>query len=98
MKVNGRAISITVGALWAVALFLTGAANMAWKGYGGAFLEMAASIYPGYDASGTLGDLIVGTLYGLVDGTVCGWVGAWLYNRLAGRATDSPTPPQPIEP
>ena len=36
------------------------------------FLDVMASVYPGYDATSNFGDVIVGTLYGLVDGAVGG--------------------------
>ena len=42
-------------------------------------------LYPGYDATASFGQVIVGTLYGLVDGAVGGAIVAWLYNRCAAR-------------
>jgi hypothetical protein len=42
-----------------------------------------ASVYPGYHATRSLGDVIVGGLYGLVDGLIGGAVFAWLYNLFA---------------
>ena len=44
-----------------------------------------ASVYPGYDATASFGQVIVGTLYALLDGAVGGAVVAWVYNRLAAR-------------
>ncbi len=58
---------------------------MVWPTYGVAFLQLVASIYPGYHATGTFGSLIVATLYGVLDGVVCGLVFGWLYNYFAGR-------------
>ena len=46
-------------------------------------LELMATLYPGYEVGG-FGTVVVGTIYGFVDGTICGFVFAWLYNRLAG--------------
>jgi hypothetical protein len=85
MKLNIKALALTGGILWAVALLLVGAANLIWSGYGGAFLQLMASIYPGYHASGSIGDLIVGVLYALLDGVVCGLIFGWLYNLLVGK-------------
>ena len=85
MKLNIKALALTAGILWALALLLVGAANLVWSGYGGAFVKLMASIYPGYHASGSLGDLIVGVLYALLDGVVCGLVFAWLYNFFVGN-------------
>jgi hypothetical protein len=85
MKLNIKTLALTAGILWALALLLVGAANLVWSGYGGAFVKLMASIYPGYHASGSLGDLIVGVLYALLDGVVCGLVFAWLYNFFVGN-------------
>ena len=99
MKLNLRAISAAAGILWAAAVLITGLANMVWKGYGAAFLEMVASVYPGYHSTGTIGDLLVGTLYGLADGVIFGWIFGWLYNRLSATLrTNEKIPQQPIEP
>jgi hypothetical protein len=85
MKLNIKALALTAGILWALALLLVGAANLMWSGYGVAFIQLMASIYPGYHAAGSIGDLIVGTLYALVDGAICGLVFAWLYNFFVGK-------------
>ncbi len=87
MKLNIKAFCLTTGILWAVAVFLVGVANLMWSGYGGAFLQVIASIYPGYDASPSIGAVIVGTLYALVDGLALGLVFAWVYNLFAGRSS-----------
>jgi ABC-type phosphate transport system permease subunit len=85
MRLNPKAMALTIGILWAGALLITGIANSIWSGYGTTFLQVVASIYPGYQAKGSMGDLIVGTLYALVDGAVGGWVFAWLYNLFLGK-------------
>ena len=84
MKLDVKAMAFTIGLVWGAAMFLTGVAYVISEGYGEAFLDVMASVYPGYDATSNFGDVIVGTLYGLVDGAVGGAVVAWLYNRLAG--------------
>jgi hypothetical protein len=84
MKLDIKAMSITVGLIWGVlAMFLVGVTNLIWSAYGRAFLEVMASIYPGYTATPSFGQVILGTLYGLVDGAIAGAVLAWLYNRFA---------------
>ena len=44
-----------------------------------------ASLYPGYRATASLGQVIIGTVYGVLDGAVAGAVFAWLYNFCASR-------------
>jgi hypothetical protein len=85
MKLNLRALALTAGILWALAVLLVGGANLVWSGYGVAFLQLMASIYPGYHAAGSVGDLIVGVLYALLDGAICGFVFGWLYNLFVGK-------------
>ena len=88
MKLNLRAFVLTVGILWGGAVFLTGLMNLLFSGYGDPFLRVMASLYPGYHAKGTLSDLVVGTLYALVDGLISGLIFGGLYNLLAGKVRD----------
>ena len=85
MRLNLQALALTAGILWGTVVFLTGITNLIWEGYGDAFLRIMASLYPGYDADRSFGDILVGTLYALVDGAVCGFVFGWLYNLFAGK-------------
>lgn len=84
MMLNMKALALTAALIWGVlAMFVTGLANLIWPAYGSDFLRVMASVYPGYDATRSFAQVIIGTLYGLVDGAVAGVVIAWLYNRLA---------------
>jgi hypothetical protein len=83
MKFNIGALSLTIGLFWGGSIFVVGLADLAWPGYGREFLELAASIYPGYRAVATFGQVVVGMLYGLVDGAIGGAVFGWLYNWLS---------------
>ena len=85
MKLNVKAFALTIGLVWAVALFLIILANLIWCEYGVALLDVVDSIYPGYHRGTTVG-LIVGPLYGFVDAVVAGWIFAWLYNRFCGKS------------
>ena len=81
MKLNIKAMAISLGLIWGfLAMFLVGLANLVWPGYGQAFLDVTASLYPGYTATASFGQVILGSLYGLVDGAVAGAVFAWIYN------------------
>ena len=83
MKFNIGALALAVGLFWGGAILLVGVSNLIWPGYGQAFLQLAASMYPGYSAGATVGQVVIGTLYGLVDGAIGGAVFAWLYNWLS---------------
>jgi hypothetical protein len=92
MRLNILSLSMTVGLFWSAAILVVGAANLIWPDYGRAFLDLAASVYPGYHPGTGAGSVVTGTLYGLVDGSIGGAVFAWLYNLLAkitGRAPGS---------
>lgn len=82
MKFNAKQLALACAILWGGAMLLMGAANMVWRGYGQDFLKLMASVYPGYHAVANVPQLVIGTIYGIVDGLVGGFVFAWLYNRL----------------
>jgi hypothetical protein len=86
MRLNVFAFAATVALIWSAAILLVAAAHAVSPGYGGAFLDFAASIYPGYRPGPSFGSVVTGTLYGLFDGAVGGALFAWLYNLLQGRA------------
>lgn len=88
MKLNVKALAIASAIIWAGGVFIVGIANLISPEYGNAFLELIASIYPGYAACGTFGDVIVGTLYALLDAAIGGFIFGWLYNLIAGPFTD----------
>lgn len=91
MKLNVKAMAISLSLVWGVlAMFLVGVANLIWSGYGQDFLSLMATIYPGYKATATFPQVIVGMLYGILDGAIAGALLAWLYNRIAGMGSTSP--------
>jgi ABC-type nitrate/sulfonate/bicarbonate transport system permease component len=85
MKLNLKAIALTAGILWALVILTTGIANLLWPGYGEAFLKIFASLYPGYKAERSIVDVMVGSLYALVDGIFCGLIFGWVYNLFVGK-------------
>jgi len=79
--ISVRALTLATGFLAAVITLVLGLASMWRPGYGSGFLDLMASVNPGYANSGTFVDLLVGAAYGFVDGGVLGWLLANLYNR-----------------
>jgi hypothetical protein len=86
MRLSVKGLTIAGGIIWAFCVLLMGILNIIFPAYGVAFLKLVASVYPGYKASGQVVDLIVGTLYALLDGAGGGFVFALLYNAFAGKA------------
>ena len=85
MTLNTKALALAAAVLWGGCLFLTGLANLVVSSFGLAWLQLAASIYPGYHGPAGLGSVIIVTFYGVVDGAVAGAIFGWLYNRVARR-------------
>ncbi len=83
MALSIRALTIVAALLWGGSFLFFGLVNLAFPTYGAEFLRMASSIDPGFHATRTLGDVIIGTLYALCDGAVTGLLFGWLYNGFA---------------
>ena len=84
MSLSIKGLAVTLGVVWGGSFLLTGLINLAASSYGVAFLELGASLYPGYDGPGGFGSVIVATMYALLDGAVVGAILAWVYNAVAG--------------
>jgi hypothetical protein len=85
MRINVKAFAFTAGLLWGAAMLLVGFAHFIWPSYGIAFLDVMASLYPGYEVTPTMDAVILGALYGFLDGAIAGLVFAWLYNVFVGE-------------
>ncbi len=85
MKLSIKALAIACGLLWGGCLLLVGLVNLAAPPYGANLLAGVSSIYPGFHASHTIADVLVGTAYALLDGAAGGALFGWLYNLFASR-------------
>jgi len=85
MRINAVGLAVAAGILWGGCILFIGLAELAWPAYGRAFLDLAASIYPGYDAGRSMGQILLGTVYGFADGAVGGLVIAWIHNLFVPR-------------
>jgi len=83
MRVSLKAMALAGGLIWGTALLGVGLLNLADRAYGTAFLQMLSSVYPWFHPTGTVTSVIVGTLWGILDGVLTGFVFAWLYNQIA---------------
>jgi len=82
MKLNPKAAAYAMAALWGGGVLFVGVMNLSSRTYGLEFLELLASVYPGYEVSRTLESVLVATGYALAEGAVGGWLLVWLYNRV----------------
>jgi len=85
MRLSIQGLAIAAGLLWGGALLCVGLTNLASPSYGMSFLQVMSSVYPFFHASRTIGDVVIGTVDGLVDGAIAGFLFTWLYNTFAGR-------------
>lgn len=85
MRLNTVAMAVAFGLFWGACVFVVGVINLIWPSYGQAFLQICASIYPGYHPGAGLGSVIVGSIYALIDGIIGGAILSWLYNLFAGE-------------
>ena len=87
MRLNIKALAIAGAVVWGGGFFLVGLLNLLFGSYGTAYLELGASLYPGYHGPGGFGSVIVVTLYALLDGAVTAAILGWLYNLLLPKAS-----------
>lgn len=80
MKINTKALAISAGITWGLAIFLL----TVWflvMGYNGNLLAKLGSIYLGYSVSWV--GAIIGFVYGFADGLIGGALLGYLYNKFA---------------
>ncbi|MBN1621853.1 MAG: bacteriophage holin [Endomicrobiales bacterium] len=83
MKLDVKAFAITCGLLWGIGLFiLTWWIILIGKASGAPTL--ISSVYIGYSI--TPKGSIIGFLWAVVDGAICGVIFAWLYNLIVSKS------------
>jgi hypothetical protein len=86
MKLSLKSM-IIAGALFKAVVFLfISLLNLVLRPYGGAYLALLTSLYPGYDPLSIPLGIIIGTLYSLIAGALAGLLFGWLYNLFADRS------------
>jgi hypothetical protein len=83
MTASVKSVTITSAILWGACMLIVGLINLADASYGSEFLRMMSSIYPGADTARTIGRVLLGTLYGIIDGAVAGFLFTILYRAFA---------------
>lgn len=80
MRLSVRGLALAAGLLWGGAILLVGFLHLIDSSYAVNFLEMMGSIYPGFHAARSFGDMLLGAFYGFADGLIGGILFGWLYN------------------
>ncbi len=87
-----KAITCASAILWGACMLFVGVIHLGFRSYGADFLQMMSSVYPGFHASRTFGDVVIGTIYGIVDGAILGYVFGWLYRWAGGNEARATSP------
>jgi hypothetical protein len=82
MRLSIRAIGLTTGVLWGASMLIVGIVHLFLPAYGTDFLRIMGSVYPGFHDTHTWLSVLIGTIYGFVDGAIGGWIFAWLYDLI----------------
>ena len=86
MKLSLKAMVIAGALFKAIGFLFVSVMNLVLRPYGGAYLALLTSIYPGYDpVSGPIG-IVVGTFYSLIAGALAGLLFGWLHNFFAANS------------
>jgi len=83
MRISLKAITLSSAILWAAGMLIVGLIHMAAPNYGTNFLQAMSSVYPGADTAPTLARVLLGTIYGFVDGAIGGCLFGLLYQALS---------------
>lgn len=83
MESSTRGITVTSALLWCGCMLIVGLINLADPSYGGEFLRVMSSVYPGADTTRTMGRVLLGAAYGFVDGAIAGYLFVLFYRMVA---------------
>ncbi|HEX6436291.1 MAG TPA: hypothetical protein VF182_04120 [Candidatus Binatia bacterium] len=85
LKLSLTAMAIAGALFKATGFLFVSLMNLVFRPYGGAYLALLISIYPGYDPVSVPLGLVVGTFYSLLSGALAGLLLGWLYNFFAPK-------------
>ena len=86
MRLKVRALALAGGIAWGLVIFLLTYWFLIF-GYEGETLARLSNVYLGYSV--TWYGAFVGLIWGFVDGFIGGALLAWLYNKFAGKPTET---------
>ena len=85
MKLPIKALIIAGALFKATAFLFISFMNLILRPYGGAYLALLSSLYPGYDPINVPIALILGTIYSLIAGAFAGLLFGCVYNLFTER-------------
>jgi hypothetical protein len=85
MKLSLKSFIIAAALFHVIGFLFVSLLNIILPPYGGAWIAVLTSLYPGYRPEQGPISIVVGVLYALLAGGVAGALFAWLYNRFADR-------------
>jgi hypothetical protein len=83
VKLSLNALIVAAALLKALSFLFVSLMNLILPPYGGAFLALLTSLYPGYDPTTGPISILIGISYALLGGAVAGAIFGWLYNTFA---------------
>jgi hypothetical protein len=83
MRLSAKAFAATSGAFWALSSLMVGITNLACSGYRSAFLQVVASIYPGYHAEACVTSWSAPFML-LLTAQIAGLIFACIHHLVAG--------------
>lgn len=86
MKLSLKSMIIAGALFKAIGFLFISLMNLVLRPYGGAYLALLSSLYPGYDPVSVPTGIVVGTFYSLLAGALAGLLFGWLYNFFAARS------------
>lgn len=89
MRLSIKGLTLSCGLLWGGALLCVGLIRLASPSYAAEFVAEISSIYPGYHGGTGLGDVLLGAVYGVIDGALGGFFFGWLYNLFSGQSAQA---------
>jgi len=93
MNISLKAIALSSAILWGGLMLFVGLIHLAVPAYGAEFLRAMSSVYPGADTAPTLGRVLLGTVYGFVDGAIAGCLFGLMYQAFCHRSVHAPSVP-----
>ncbi len=91
MRLSPRAFALTAALFLGGSTFLIGVLHLLDPYCGADYLRAISSVYPGFNASRSVTSVIIGAVYGLVDGAFAGFLFAWACNFPAARLEAPPS-------